>query len=72
MIVSEILSTSKGTTFYVLTEAGEHGVQEMTKENEENHGTFLTEATSAEEEVKADYLQWSNITDSLLIEVKKM
>ncbi|XP_064616781.1 coiled-coil domain-containing protein 180-like [Liolophura sinensis] len=67
MIVSEILSTSKGTTFYVLTEAGEHGVQETTKEDDTNYGAFLTEAPSLEE-IKADYLQWSNITDSLLFE----
>ena len=29
--VSEILSTAKGTTFYVLTEAGEHGPAGMEK-----------------------------------------
>ena len=70
--VSEVLSTAKGTTFYVLTVAGEHGISaEKSKEGEKKPGSpaFMTEVKTPEE--KPSYLRKIEIPEALLMEIKK-
>ena len=71
--VAEILRTERGTTFYVLTVAGDHGVPEdaegETKEKEAgdkddeeppaNGGAFVTEAPPAEGKGEAEVVEES-------------
>ncbi|KAL3871453.1 hypothetical protein ACJMK2_039450 [Sinanodonta woodiana] len=75
--VTEILSTQKGTTFYVLVEAGEHLAQEKSREkskagkSQPEGGAFLTEVDAGEEE-KPDYITSIDIDNDLLAEIKKL
>lgn len=84
-VVSEVLSTTKGTTFYVLTVAGEHGIPpEQDEQNPagdtqetvaQDAGTFLTEAPSGEKggpSDKPEFIQSVDVPDDLIMEVKKM
>ncbi|KAK3581902.1 hypothetical protein CHS0354_024214 [Potamilus streckersoni] len=75
--VTEILSTQKGTTFYVLVEAGEHLAQEKSREkskvgkSQPEGGAFMTEVDPGEEE-KPDYITSIDIDNDLLSEIKKL
>ena len=72
--VNEVLSTNKGTTFYVLTVAGEHGIPPgKPVETEKAAGTsaFMTEVSGVSREDKPNYLRSIDVHDSLLIEIKK-
>ncbi|XP_025113780.1 coiled-coil domain-containing protein 180-like isoform X2 [Pomacea canaliculata] len=86
MAVAEVLSTSKGTTFYVLTVAGEHGIpeedpQEQAAEHKEqldsdvteSDGTFLTEMPVGSEvkDTMPEYLKAIDMSPSFLVDVKK-
>ncbi|XP_056009695.1 coiled-coil domain-containing protein 180-like isoform X3 [Ostrea edulis] len=75
--VSEILSTEKGTLFYVLTEAGEYGIppekDTPTKEDTKEEGegtTFMTEV-EVPASSKAEYIQKIDVEESVLTDVKK-
>ncbi|XP_077986671.1 coiled-coil domain-containing protein 180-like [Glandiceps talaboti] len=61
--VKEVLSTAKGTMFYVLTVAGEHGIPD----GEDN--VFLTESEISE---LPSYVQNVQIDNALLIELRKI
>lgn len=86
MAVAEVLSTLKGTTFYVLTVAGEHGIpeedpQEQAAEHKEqldsdvneSDGTFLTEMPDGAEvkDTMPEYLKAIDMSPSFLVDVKK-
>ncbi|KAK7094377.1 coiled-coil domain-containing protein 180-like isoform X2 [Littorina saxatilis] len=86
MAVTEILSTQKGTTFYVLTVAEEFGVPDV-PEGEETTGmpkreeppttggAFVTEipvAVEEEAESKPEYISCVDIPPGHVLEVKKM
>ena len=79
--ISEVLQTSKGTTFYVLTVAGEHGIppekspaREADKQEDGGTSAFLTEVSnlSGEQDRKPDYIRNIDIPESVLVDVKKM
>ncbi|XP_070532747.1 coiled-coil domain-containing protein 180-like [Ptychodera flava] len=61
--VKEVLSTAKGTMFYVLTVAGEHGIPD-----EGDQSVFITEPEPTEVPL---HLQNVQISDSLLLELRK-
>ena len=71
--VSEILSTAKGTTFYVLTVAGAYGVPVEKSSEGQGKGTgasaFMTEVSMSEE--KPEYLKNIELPQTLLKEIKK-
>ena len=69
--VSEVLSTAKGTTFYVLTVAGEHGISAEKSKVDQKPGSpaFMTEVKTPEE--KPSYLRKIEIPEALLMEIKK-
>ena len=77
--VNEVLSTNKGTLFYVLTVAGEHGIppdKPADKENQPGPGTsaFMTEVSGLSEvdtSSRPDYLKSIDVKDAFLIEIKK-
>lgn len=82
-VVAEILSTEKGTTFYVLTVAAEHDALTESEESETTGaggkpsaeaGAFMTEvATLAEEyESKPQYISSVDIPLSHIVDVKKI
>ncbi|XP_064648966.1 coiled-coil domain-containing protein 180-like isoform X2 [Lineus longissimus] len=74
--VAEVLSTSKGTQFFVLTIAGEHGIQpdEPSKEKTpvggdgDDAATFMTEV---EVESVPKYISTIHITNGTFNEIKK-
>ena len=69
--VSEILSTAKGTTFYVLTSAGAHGVPAGKSQGQgkgSGGGAFLTEVSITEE--KPEYLKNIELPQTLLMDIK--
>ncbi|XP_002742433.1 coiled-coil domain-containing protein 180-like [Saccoglossus kowalevskii] len=61
--VREVLSTDKGTTFYVLTVAGQHGLPDF------DGSVFLTEADVAE---LPPHIQNIQIMDELMFELRKI
>lgn len=77
--MSEVLTSAKGTTFYVLTVAGEHGVPPPSPKSQKDEApekageTFVTEAPPKEEaeEELPDYIKVANVSNSLLNDVKK-
>nr|KAG5705811.1 hypothetical protein BaRGS_027470 [Batillaria attramentaria] len=86
MAVADILSTEKGTTFYVLTVAGEHDVPKEDAEKMEKDdaadgdepssegGTFMTEAEDSgerEEESKPPHISSVDIPQTHIVDVKK-
>lgn len=85
MAVAEELRTERGTTFYVLKVAGEHGVAEEEgvsgeKAGEEKSsqlsvcGAFITEipVSVVEEQEKPDYIRCLDLPLSIILEAKKM
>ncbi|XP_071097132.1 coiled-coil domain-containing protein 180-like [Haliotis cracherodii] len=86
LAVSEVLSTERGTTFYVLTVAGEHGIPQDSPRSVPGTPTkrsvpatppkrLLTPAFMTEEPMVDDnmpeYIKSVDIPSSLLIEVRK-
>lgn len=86
LAVSEVLSTERGTTFYVLTVAGEHGIPQDSPRSVPGTPTkkskpatppkrSLTPAFMTEEAIVDDnmpeYIKSVDIPSSLLIEVRK-
>ena len=75
--INEVLQTKKGTTFYVLTVAGEHGIPAETskpmgeKTEDPASAAFMTEV-SGEIAPKPDYITSIEIPTSILNEIKKM
>ena len=69
--VSEVLNTAKGTTFYVLKVAGEHGVPAEKSKGEGKKGSpvFMTEVEVSDD--KPEYLKTIDLPQSLLMEIKK-
>ncbi|XP_038046309.1 coiled-coil domain-containing protein 180-like isoform X2 [Patiria miniata] len=74
MAVKEVLSTNAGTTFYVLTVAGEHGISEEDSGKDQDGGgaTFLTESDAAEREAVAAYTENVLIPEELFKELRKI
>jgi hypothetical protein len=62
-IVDQVLTSTKGTAFYILTVAGEHGVQEESAAEHEDE-------TAAPESLPP-YIQTINVPDSIIKAVKK-
>ncbi|PIK36653.1 putative coiled-coil domain-containing protein [Apostichopus japonicus] len=71
MAVKEVLSTSKGTTFYVLTVAGEQGLAEGDSERT-GDAAFMTEGQETGEDEVADYIKNVIIPESLFQELRKV
>lgn len=72
MAVKEVLSTSKGTTFYVLTVAGEHGLAEGDSERV-GEAAFMTESEEGENQAEvAEYIKNITVPESLFVELRKM
>lgn len=72
-----MLQTKKGTTFYVLTVAGEHGIPaEKAKTSDDKAAdvpAFMTEVSGlSARDGKPDYIASIDIPESTLIEIKKM
>ncbi|XP_069121816.1 LOW QUALITY PROTEIN: coiled-coil domain-containing protein 180-like [Argopecten irradians] len=74
--ITETLSTDKGTLFYVLTVAGEHGVPPGSDESSDEvvsspqEPLFLTEAPQTSES-QPEYIRAIDISDKLLLDVKR-
>ncbi|XP_071821141.1 coiled-coil domain-containing protein 180-like isoform X2 [Apostichopus japonicus] len=71
MAVKEVLSTSKGTTFYVLTVAGEQGLAEGDSERT-GDAAFMTEGQETGEDEVADYIKNVIIPESLFQDLRKV
>ncbi|XP_046582645.1 coiled-coil domain-containing protein 180-like [Haliotis rubra] len=80
LAVSEVLSTERGTTFYVLTVAGEHGIPLSSEASPKSVPATptkrsLTPAFMTEEQTNDDnmpeYIKNVDISSSLLIEIRK-
>ena len=80
MAVSEVLSTTKGTTFYVLTVAGEHGVPEekIEPKDEEAKGeadtspTFRTENEAGDTKPsKPAFISSVDVDEDFVVDIKK-
>ncbi|KAJ8300120.1 hypothetical protein KUTeg_021639 [Tegillarca granosa] len=69
--VSEILSTDKGTVFYVLTVAGEYGVPPESELEDAKRQATTTFITEDEESVIPDYVINIDIPSTELLEIKK-
>ena len=69
MAVKEVLSTAKGTPFYVLTIAGKHGISEEKGKGEEEKA-FLTEAEGGDK--RETYEENVLIPDDLFVELRKV
>ncbi|CAH1787861.1 unnamed protein product [Owenia fusiformis] len=70
MAVSEVLSTAKGTTFYVLTVAGEHGVSSPAPgDRPGSTSAFLTQGEEPTESLPP-YLSSIDVPKSLIMEIK--
>lgn len=79
--MSEVLQTKKGTTFYVLTVAGEHGIpaekpatQDTEKQEKAGTSAFMTEVSnmSSEADRKPDFIKTIDVPESVLIDIKKI
>ncbi|XP_021341706.1 coiled-coil domain-containing protein 180-like isoform X3 [Mizuhopecten yessoensis] len=71
--ITETLSTDKGTLFYVLTVAGEHGVPPGSDEevvSSPRELLFLTETPQVSES-QPEYIRAIDIPDKLLLDVKR-
>jgi len=81
LAVSEVLSTTKGTVFYVLTVAGEHGIppekespRAATPEDGEETSAFLTQSESVNDAEKKElprYLKTIHIDEDFIMDIKK-
>ncbi|XP_072015860.1 coiled-coil domain-containing protein 180-like [Amphiura filiformis] len=73
MAVKEVLSTAKGTTFYVLTVAGKHGISEEEEKGNKEEKTFLTE-TGVEGVGKMQAHTTKNVAvpNELFVELRKI
>ena len=73
MAVKEVLSTKKGTAFFVLTVAGEHGItKEEVKGQEGGTSSFLTEVGIEDVEMVPGYVQTVTIPVDLFDELRKV
>ncbi|KAI8518615.1 hypothetical protein Bbelb_046320 [Branchiostoma belcheri] len=66
-VIHEVLTTKKGTSFYVLTEAGEHGIPPEADATSEP--VFLTESETKED--LPAYIENVKLFKSLFVELKK-
>ena len=82
LAVAEVLSTAKGTAFYVLTVAGDHGIPpesdapasdgKTEDRTSPDQTAFLTEVEVKEkDEEKPVYIQSVDVADSVILQVKK-
>ncbi len=67
LAVKEVLSTARGTTFYVLTVAGEYGIPPDDAKGQQK--AFLTESPSGGKPV---YIENVDVSDDFIVEIKKM
>ncbi|XP_022107089.1 coiled-coil domain-containing protein 180-like [Acanthaster planci] len=73
MAVKEVLSTNAGTTFYVLTVAGEHGIsEEDARKDQDGAAAFMTESEIPEREAVAAYTENVMIPEELFRELRKV
>ncbi|KAL4219460.1 hypothetical protein ACF0H5_022039 [Mactra antiquata] len=79
--INEVLQTNKGTAFYVLTVAGEHGIpaekpspRQPGKSADPSAGAFMTEVSnlSSDPDQRPDFIRTIDISESLLTEIKKI
>ncbi|KAK3730052.1 hypothetical protein QZH41_009552, partial [Actinostola sp. cb2023] len=71
--IDDILTTSNGTTFYILKEPGEHGLPETPESlrSMKTCMTFLTE-NSENEETTSPYIDAIAIKEELFVELRKL
>ena len=74
LAVKEVLSTAKGTTFYVLTVAGEHGIpaeeDATTGGDPAVDSAFLTDEVPVDDG-KPDYIVSVDVPDRFILQIKK-
>ncbi|XP_052220939.1 coiled-coil domain-containing protein 180-like isoform X2 [Dreissena polymorpha] len=84
--INEVLQTKKGTMFYVLTVAGEHGIpaeyggvserrgRSMSVVEATDDPAFMTEVSglSEDQDWRPDYIKTIDVPESLLVEIRKI
>ncbi len=72
MAVKEVLSTTKGTPFYVLTVAGKDGISEEEEKGNGEEKTFLTESGEEGMEKAEQFMENVVVPGDLFTELRKV